>query len=137
MFIKILIILLVIVFIYRLTRSYRDAKNKAAPTSSGKVNKQLSGWQKQIFTVGVFTKLSTKRFFRDRLALFFGILFPLIFLFVFGALTQNNNKVSFSVAVINNSKSNYSKLVVKGIDENKIYKVDTSIKTIAEAKSKM
>jgi hypothetical protein len=37
-----------------------------------------------MYTVWVFTRLNTKRFFRDRLAIFFGILFPLIFLFVFG-----------------------------------------------------
>lgn len=134
---RLLFALIVVAFIIRLFKSYSKAKAKAAPTKSGKPKKQLSGWQKQMFTVGVFTKLSTKRFFRDRLALFFGILFPLIFLFVFGALTQNNNKVSFSVAVINQSKTPYASLVVKGIESTSIYKVDKSITNFSEAKSKM
>src|ERR1039458_7022551 len=62
-------------------------------------------WQRQLRTVLVFTKLSTRRFFRDRLAQFFAILFPLIFLFVFGSLTNGNGNVSFNVAVINQSKT--------------------------------
>ena len=36
--------------------------------------------KKNIFTIYIFVKLSTKRFFRDRLAIFFGILFPSIVL---------------------------------------------------------
>ena len=96
-----------------------------------------SEWQKKLYTVYVFTRLSTKRFFRDRLAIFFSVLFPLIFLFVFGALTNHNNKVSFSVALINKSNSSYSKEVVKAIKSSKIFKVDQSITNLSQAKEKM
>jgi len=90
---------------------------------------------KQLFTVLVFTKLSTRRFFRDSLALFFGILFPLIFLFVFGALSGNNN-VSFNVAVINESHSPFANSFVTQIKHQKTFKIDKNATTLALAKEK-
>ncbi|GAC1499476.1 MAG: hypothetical protein NVS1B10_02230 [Candidatus Saccharimonadales bacterium] len=92
----------------------------------------------QLRTVLVFTKLNTKRFFRDRLAQFFGILFPLIFLFVFGSLSNGNGgHVSFSVAVINISNSVFSTQFVKQIQSTNVYKVDKTVKNLAEAKQKL
>ncbi|HEY4963553.1 MAG TPA: ABC transporter permease [Candidatus Saccharimonadales bacterium] len=99
--------------------------------------KPLTPWQKKIYTVLIFTKLSTKRFFRDRLALFFTILFPLIFLFVFGSLSKGGGSVSFRVAVINESNSPYSKVFVQEIGKQKVYKVDSSVTTLAQAQDKM
>jgi ABC-2 type transport system permease protein len=93
--------------------------------------------QQKLRTVAVFTKLSTRRFFRDRLALFFGILFPLIFLFVFGSLNSGNGSVSFSVAVINHSNSAFSKQFVSKIEHNKVFKVDETITSLAGAQVKM
>lgn len=95
------------------------------------------GLKKQLFTVAVFTKLSTKRFFRDSMALFFGILFPLIFLVVFGLLTSNSDNVSFSVAVVNNSKSQFSKQFVEQLNKQKIFKVDKEAITLPAAKEKI
>lgn len=115
---------------------YKD-KKLSSSHAPAKPKKQLSGWQQRFYTVIVFTKLSTKRFFRDKLAIFFTVLFPLIFLFVFGALTSSNNKVSFKVAVINQSHSVLSNQVVKIIKSQKVYKIDPTIKTLAEAKNKM
>jgi ABC-2 type transport system permease protein len=99
--------------------------------------KPLSPWQKKMYTVLVFTKLSTRRFFRDRLALFFTILFPLLFLFVFGSLTSGGNKLSFKVAILNQSGSHYSSVFVQQIESQKVYKVDKTVTTLAEAKDKM
>ena len=94
--------------------------------------------RKKLYTVVVFTKLSTKRFFRDRLALFFGILFPLIFLFVFGALAgKSGSSVTFNVAVINQSHSALSEQYVKEAHTSKFLKVDPTISSLAAAKSKM
>ena len=64
--------------------------------------------RQQLFTVYVFVKLTTKRFFRDRLAIFFAVLFPLIFLFVFGSFNKGSNDISFNVALINQSDSSFS-----------------------------
>jgi ABC-2 type transport system permease protein len=99
--------------------------------------KPLTPWQKKFYTVLIFTKLSTKRFFRDRLALFFTILFPLIFLFVFGSLSKGGGNVSFRVAVINESNSQYSKVFVQQIEKQKVYKLDNGVTTLSEAQDKM
>ena len=92
---------------------------------------------KSLYTVAVFSKLNTKRFFRDRLALFFGILFPLIFLFVFGSIANGGSGTSFKVAVINQSNSSFATQYVKQINSNKVFKVSKNVTTLSEAKDKM
>jgi ABC-2 type transport system permease protein len=94
-------------------------------------------WQQQFRTVLVFTKLSTRRFFRDRLAQFFSILFPLIFLFVFGSLTSGSGNVSFSVAVLNESKTAFAGKLANSIEKSKTFKVNSSLNTLSAAESKM
>jgi ABC-2 type transport system permease protein len=91
----------------------------------------------QLKTVVVFTKLSTRRFFRDRLAQFFAILFPLIFLFVFGSLTKGSGNVSFHVALINQSNTAFSRRLAGELESSKTFKIDQNDTTIAEAESKM
>src|SRR5665213_396683 len=94
--------------------------------------------KQQLRTVLVFTKLSTRRFFRDRLAQFFGILFPLIFLFVFGSLSSGNSgNVSFSVALINQSNSSFAKTFANQIRDSKTFKVDKSASSLSSAEEKM
>lgn len=94
--------------------------------------------KKKLFTVYVFAGLATKRFFRDRLALFFGVLFPVIFLFVFGSFSNNTgNKTHFNVALINQSHSQLSKKAVKLIDHYATFKIDNTVTTIAQAKTKL
>lgn len=93
--------------------------------------------KQQLRTVGVFTKLSTRRFFRDRLAQFFGIIFPLIFLFVFGSFSSGNNNVSFKVALLNQSDTAFSKTFSQQIGRSKIFKVDKKVTSYAQAKDKM
>ena len=93
--------------------------------------------RKSLFTVWVFTRLNTRRFFRDRLAIFFGILFPLIFLFVFGSINSGSGDTSFKVAVINQSQSAFAKEYVGQINNNKVFKVDSKITTLDQAKDKM
>ena len=93
--------------------------------------------KKPLFTVAVFAKINTKRFFRDKVAIFFSIGFPLIFLFVFGNLYSNNSNVSFNVAVINKSDSAFAKEFVKNIGDSKILKTKTDVTTIEAARDKM
>jgi ABC-2 type transport system permease protein len=90
----------------------------------------------QLRTVLVFTKLSTRRFFRDRLAQFFTILFPLIFLFVFGSFSSGNNNVSFKIALINQSSTAFARNLDNQLHHNKTFKIDNST-TLAAAKDKM
>ena len=93
--------------------------------------------KKQWFTVLVFVKISTKRFFRDRLALFFTIIFPLIFLFVFGGIFGKSSAPSFKVAVLNQSQSQFSKDFVESLSSSKMFKIDSSITTNIKADEKM
>jgi ABC-2 type transport system permease protein len=97
----------------------------------------MNSLKKSFFTVYVFSRLNTKRFFRDRLAIFFGILFPLIFLFVFGSISGGGGGTSFKVAVINESNSAFSKQYIEQLQKNKVFKIDKTITTEAAAKDKM
>jgi len=92
---------------------------------------------KKLRTVLTFTKLSTRRFFRDRLAQFFSILFPLIFLFVFGGLSSGHNGVTFKVAIINQSHTAFARNFVHELDTSKTFKVDQTATTMTAAKDKM
>jgi ABC-2 type transport system permease protein len=92
---------------------------------------------KSLYTVAVFSKLNTRRFFRDRLALFFGILFPLIFLFVFGSISKGNGSTSFHVAIVNQSKTVFAGQYVKQVEANKVFKVDKTITSLPAAQGKM
>lgn len=131
------IILLIIVVALIVLRIVRKRLVKPKPRRHQYKQLHLSAWQRKVYTVYVFTKLSTKRFFRDKLALFFGILFPLIFLFVFGALTHNGGKISINVALINQSSTPYAKAVVKSIESSPVYKLNKTINTVSDAENKM
>lgn len=92
---------------------------------------------KSMYTVVTFAKINTRRFFRDKLALFFSIGFPLIFLFVFGSLNSGTTNISFNVALINQSDSSFAKEFAKNIGDSKIIKVNKDINTLDAAKDKM
>jgi ABC-2 type transport system permease protein len=88
-------------------------------------------------TIWVFFTINLRRLFRDRLALFFTFLFPLIFLFVFGGLNSGNNSASFKVAIINDSSAPMSKQIVSMLEKQKVLKVDKTVTTFAVANQKM
>ena len=92
---------------------------------------------KSLLTIVTFYKINTKRFFRDKLSIFFGIGFPLIFLFVFGSINSGGGDVSFNVALLNMSDSSFSKQFVDDTKNNAILKVSDDITTIEAAKEKM
>jgi len=93
--------------------------------------------KQKLYTVWAFFIVNLKRLFRDRLALFFTFLFPLIFLFVFGSLNSGNKSVSFNVAVINESKALFVNQFVSQLDNQKALKVDKDVTTFAQANEKM
>jgi ABC-2 type transport system permease protein len=92
--------------------------------------------KKYFYTVFVFTKFNTRRFFRDRLAIFFTVIFPLIFLFIFGSFSKGGS-LSFKVAIINQSSNSYASDYVKTARADKLMKVDDSVKTVEKADEKM
>ncbi len=92
---------------------------------------------KSLFTVAVFVRINTRRFFRDRLALFFSVVFPLIFLFVFGSLNSGSSSVSFRIALINHSDTAFAKDFVKQAKSSGIFKISDDATTLDQAKDLM
>jgi len=93
--------------------------------------------KKQLFTVFIFVKISTRRFFRDRLALFFTVIFPLIFLFVFGGVFGKDNAPSFKIALINQSKSDFAMQYQQSLRQSKFFKIADTITSQQQANEKM
>lgn len=58
--------------------------------------------------IGMLSKFFLRRYLRDKVALFFSFVFPIVFLVVFGLLNRNVSP-SFSVAIINNSETAVAK----------------------------
>jgi len=93
--------------------------------------------KKELYTVWIFAKLETLRTFRDKVALFFTFVFPLIFLFIFGGIFGGNNSVSFKVAVLDQSDGKISSEIISKLKEGKILEIDEEIKNVEQAKEKM
>jgi ABC-2 type transport system permease protein len=91
---------------------------------------------KWLFTILVFAKISIRRYFRDKLAIFFTVLFPLIFLVVFGSFSKNND-VSFHIGLINQSHSQFAQKFTADTKHSKMFKVDPNVSNLTEAKDKM
>lgn len=68
-----------------------------------------------------------RRFFRDPVAMFFTILFPLIFLFVFGSLFNSDSEINFQVAIVDQADTEFSRDFVKQAQDDKAFKADTSL----------
>ena len=91
---------------------------------------------KQYFsTVWTLCSTLTKRYFRDPVALFFTLIFPVIFLLIFGAMSRSNS-VSFNVVLINHSDSKFATQFADQIKKNKVFKLK-DVKSFDEAKDKM
>ncbi len=88
-------------------------------------------------TVLVFVKINTLRTFRDRTALFFTFVFPLIFLFIFGGIFGGNSDVSFRVALVNQSSTPFARQFAQDIKGNKLFKVSDGINSLDQSKEKM
>jgi len=93
--------------------------------------------QKQWLTIWTIAKITAKAYFRNRTALYFTIAFPLIFLFVFGALFGKSTNVSFKVGIINESNTTFSRTIAKGLESNSILKVDSSVSSLSGAETKI
>jgi ABC-2 type transport system permease protein len=90
-----------------------------------------------LFTVLTFTKINTRRFFRDKTALFFSVGFPVVFLLVFGSLNSGSNNASFKIAIINESNSVFAKQFVENLSETSVLKINKDVKDLDAAKDKM
>lgn len=87
-------------------------------------------------SVLIFAGTQLRRFTRDRTALFFTIIFPLIFLFVFGGIFKNDD-ITFTVAVFNRSESEFAKSFVKASKDSDSPLEVLDVDSLDEAKDQM
>jgi ABC-2 type transport system permease protein len=88
------------------------------------------------FTISTFAKIGIRRYFRDRVAIFFTVAFPLIFLFIFGFLSKGGD-ITFHVALINQSSSQFAGQFSRQIKKNKAFDVRSDVYNLDQAKQKM
>jgi len=93
--------------------------------------------KKQLLPVLTFARIDIKRLFRDKVAIFFVFIFPLIFLIIFGNIFGGNNEVSFRVGLINQSSSKFSEDFAGQIEKNQVFQVDKDVSTLDQAREKM
>ncbi len=93
--------------------------------------------QKSLLTVWTLSKIGVRRYFRDKTAIFFTVAFPLIFLFIFGGLFGKDNNVSFNIALINQSNSQFAQTFVEKTKAQKTFKIKDDITSLEAAQQKM
>lgn len=93
--------------------------------------------RKKFLPIITFVPIDVKRLFRDKVAIFFVFIFPMIFLFVFGGLFGGDNEVSFKVALINNSNSQIAAEFEQLAKDSDVLQVDEKITTVEQAREKM
>lgn len=94
--------------------------------------------KKALFTIWTYVRIDVKRLFRDKVAIFFVFLFPMIFLFVFGSIFGGSgDDVSFRIGLLNQSESKFSSDFVGQVKDNDIFEVDNEVTSIDQAKEKM
>ncbi|HYF96851.1 MAG TPA: ABC transporter permease, partial [Patescibacteria group bacterium] len=90
-----------------------------------------------LLPVYTFARVDIKRLFRDKVAIFFVFVFPLIFLIIFGSVFKNDGGVSFRVALINQSKAEFATKFAEETNNNKVFDIDEKITSLDQAKEKM
>jgi ABC-2 type transport system permease protein len=93
--------------------------------------------QKKLLPITTYVRIDVKRLFRDKLAIFFVFIFPLIFLLIFGSIFSGDNDVSFRIGLLNQSQSDFAGQFAGQMKENDVFKIDQEITNLDEAKEKM
>lgn len=91
------------------------------------------------YTQGVLalSKAYIFRFFRDKTAIFFTFLFPLLFLFVFGSINSGGGDISFKIALLNRSDNEFAQQFNTQLRENETFEVSESITDFEDARERM
>jgi ABC-2 type transport system permease protein len=93
--------------------------------------------KKSFLPITTFVPIDVRRLFRDKVAIFFVFVFPIIFLVVFGGIFGGNDEVSFKVGILNNSKSNIAGQLVEQAEKTSVLDIDKEITNMDEARAKM
>lgn len=97
----------------------------------------MSKFRRALLPVITFARIDVKRLFRDKVAIFFVFVFPLIFLFVFGGLFGRDNGISLEVGLVVQSKNEFTDQFTKQLQKTDVLEVNKDVKTLNEAKEKM
>jgi ABC-2 type transport system permease protein len=87
--------------------------------------------------IGALARAQTIRMFRDKTALFFTFLFPLIFLFVFGSLYRTTSGATFSTAVLDRSNGEISTRLVSEAEKAGVITVQKDVTSLEDARTRM
>lgn len=92
---------------------------------------------KKFLPILTFAKIDIRRLFRDKVGIFFVFIFPLIFLLVFGSIFGQTSDVSFNIALMNRSESEFAKNFADQLRDNEIFNIDEEMNDLEEAKEQM
>ncbi len=87
--------------------------------------------------IRTFSKIAIRRAFRDKTAIFFIFLFPLIFLFIFGGIFGKDSDLSFKVGFVNQSQSALAKQITDQAQNNKTLEIDDKITSLDGGREKL
>lgn len=97
----------------------------------------MSDLKKKFLPIITYVRIDVKRLFRDKMAIFFVFIFPLIFLTIFGSIFRGDNDVSFRIGLINQSQSEFAGQFAGQMKENDVFKIDEAVTNMDEAREKM
>jgi ABC-2 type transport system permease protein len=97
----------------------------------------MSNIRRSLLPITTFVRIDIRRLFRDKVAIFFVFIFPLIFLFIFGSVFKGNDGVSFRVALLVRSDNEFTTQFVDSMNKNEVFKIDKKVTDIETAKEKM
>ncbi len=92
---------------------------------------------KHFLVVFTLARIDIKRLFRDKVAIFFVFVFPLVFLMIFGSIFGGDDDISFRVGFINQSESQFSREFAKQATSDKAFEIDQKITSVDQAREKM
>lgn len=93
--------------------------------------------RRALLPIIVFAKIDIRRLFRDKVGIFFVFVFPLIFLLIFGSIFNGGSDVSFRIALVNQSQTEFAKDFDKQIRDTDVFDVNQSATTLQAAREKM
>lgn len=73
--------------------------------------------------------------FRDRLTLFWGLAFPVMFIVIFGLFSFGERTGSARLTIIDQAKTQFSKQLVEGLNQIKFFKINEEMTSEADAKN--
>lgn len=93
--------------------------------------------KRSFLPVTTFARIDIKRLFRDKVAIFFVFVFPLIFLIIFGSIFSGDDNISFRVGLINQSDTEFAQQFAQQINDDEVFEVDEEVTNLDAAYEKM